>query len=414
MTDPVAAAFRAEQGRILSALLRQFGDWQLAEDALMDAFAVAVERWPVDGVPDRPGAWLLAAGRRKAIDRLRRRQTQEVHADAVARHQTLIVGARGAVEERMEDDRLSLLFTCCHPALAPDARIALTLRYVGGLTTREVSRAFLVPEATMAKRLVRAKHKIEAAGIPYQVPEGDALAPRLAGVCRVIYLVFTEGYAATEGDQLVRRELCEEAIRLTEVLRGLMPDEPEVTALAALLWLTHSRRAARVDADDELVLLDDQDRSLWDADAIARGRALLQEALRARQPGPYLLQACVAELHASATGPDDTDWAQIAALYAALARLTGSAVVRLNHAVAVAFATEPAAGLGLLDAPDLVAALGAHHRFHAARADLLRRVGRWSEAEAAYGRAIELASNEAERRHLLRRRDGLRAGMRGA
>jgi len=368
----------------------------------MEAFATALERWPQDGIPDRPGAWLTAAAKRKGIDAVRRRQTRTAHAGAVQTHLELIVGERREQEARMGDDRLSLIFTCCHPALAPDARVALTLRYVGGLSTREVARAFVVGEATMAKRLVRAKHKISGAGIPYRVPEGPELGPRVGAVCRVVYLIFNEGYAATEGDALVRRELCEEAIRLTEMLRLLLPDEPEVTALLALMLLTHSRRDARTDEGGELVLLTEQDRTRWDHAAIDRGHAALQDALRAGRPGPFVLQACIADLHATAPSTDATDWAQIALLYDQLWALTGNPIVRLNGAVAVAMASTPDRGLALLD-DALGDALAGYHLFHSARADLLRRMGRWSEAGVAYERALALTANGPEQRFLRRR-----------
>jgi len=403
----IEAVFRAEHGKILATLIRALGDWQLAEDALMDAMTTALERWPSDGMPDNPGAWLTAAARRKGIDHLRRRQTRTTHAGAVKDHLEIVIGERRDAENRMQDDRLSLIFTCCHPALAPEARVALTLRYVGGLSTKEVARAFLIAEPTMAKRLVRAKHKISGAGIPYRVPEGDELPPRIGAVCRVVYLIFNEGYSATAGDELVRRELCEEAIRLTRMLQVLLPDEPEVTALLALMLLTHSRRAARVDGDGELVLLADQDRGRWDRDAIDQGHAQLQIALGHGRPGPYVLQACIADLHANA--PDDgPDWPQIAALYQALFGLTRNPVVRLNHAVAVAMAKGPETGLGMLD-DALAGQLAGYHLFHAARADLLRRIGRWSEASVAYRRALELVSNAPEQRYLRRRLDEVAA-----
>lgn len=394
------AIFRAEYGRVLATSIRALGDWQVAEDAVMDAITTALERWPVDGLPDNPGAWLTQAARRRGIDRLRRRQTRTTHTDAVRDHLTLVIDERQQSEEQMSDDRLSLVFTCCHPALAPEARIALTLRYVGGLSTREVARAFLVGEPTMAKRLVRAKHKIAHAGIPYRVPDRGDLPDRLGAVCRVLYLIFNEGYAATDGDELIRRELCDEAIALTQMLRTLM-DEPEIGALLALMLLTHSRRDARTDHNGDLVLLQDQDRTIWDHEAIKRGHAILQQALRSGQPGPFVLQACIADLHCSALHAEQTDWAQIAALYAALYGLTGSAVVRLNQAVAVAMASTPAQGLAMLDA-GLAETLGSFHRFHAARADLLRRAGLWSEARVAYDNALSLTTNAVERRYLRR------------
>lgn len=400
------AIFREEHGRILSSLLRQMKDWQLAEDALMDAMATALERWPVEGLPDNPGAWLMSAARRRAIDAVRRRQTRTTYAPALRDHLELVVEERQALEEEMGDDRLSLLFTCCHPALALEARVALTLRYVGGLTTVEVARAFLTPEATMAKRLVRAKAKIAGAGIPYKVPDDHELPDRVEAVCRVLYLVFNEGYAATQGDDLVRRELCDEAIRLTGVLRGLMPTVGEIASLWSLMTLTHARRLARVDDAGDLVLLADQDRQMWDREAIDAGHAVLQDALRMGPPGLYAIQACIADLHCSAVDADATDWPQIVALYEVLWRRTRSPVVRLNQGVAVAMAGDVAGGLALMEAEDVSKRLGKHHRWFAARGDLLRRLGRRSEAFVAFAHAAELASNTAEKRYLERARDG--------
>jgi RNA polymerase sigma-70 factor (ECF subfamily) len=395
-------ALREHWGRLLALLTGLFGSLDVAEDALQEAFELAVAAWPRDGVPDRPEAWLLTAARRRALDRLRREATLARKLPLLVQPDT--VAGPEEVAEHMStifDDRLRLLFTCCHPALAMDARVALTLRCLGGLTTAEVARAFLVPEPTMAARITRAKKKIAAAGIPYRVPADAELPERLAGVLAVLYLVFNEGYAATTGDAAIRRELCDEAIRLTRVLLRLMPDEPEADALLALMLLQNARREARVDAAGRLVLLPDQDRSRWDADQIAEGLALLHRAGARRRAGPYLLQAAIAAEHGQARHAADTDWAAIAALYRALEDLTGSPVVRLNRAVAVAEAAGPAAGLALLDGLD--ARLPAFHLLPATRADLLRRLGETEPARHEYARALRLAGNAADR-DLLRRR----------
>jgi RNA polymerase sigma-70 factor (ECF subfamily) len=400
----ITAVFREERGRIVATLIRLTGDWDLAEECVQDAFAQALERWPRDGVPHRPGAWLTTAARNRALDRLRRSAVEATKLREVAG----LLGRDGHDhdhddESGIADDLLRLVFTCCHPALAMEARVALTLRTITGLTTAEIGRAFLVPEATMAKRLVRAKHKIVNAGIPYRVPPAHLLPERTGSVLGVLYLLFNEGYAATAGAELVREGLSAEAIRLARVLVELMPDEPEAVGLLALLLLQDARREARLDGDGNLVPLEEQDRTRWSADRIAEGVALLEGALRRGRPGRYQVQAAIAACHGTAAGVADTDWAQIAALYGELLALTPSPVVELNRAVAVAMAEGLDAGLALVD--DLAArgVLAGYHLLPATRADLLRRSGRPAEAAVAYREALELAPTEVERRYLARR-----------
>jgi RNA polymerase sigma-70 factor (ECF subfamily) len=397
----VAAAFRADWGQVVATLIRVTGDWDLAEECAQDAFAMAMERWARDGVPRKPGAWLTTTARNRAVDRLRR----EAVGAAKLREVAALADVDGSPEppDEIRDDRLRLIFTCCHPALAFEARVALTLRTLAGLTTAEIARAFVVGEKTMAQRLVRAKKKIGNAGIPYRVPPADVLPERTNAVLGVLYLLFNEGYAASAGADLVRRSLTGEAIRLARVLATLMPGEPEVEGLLALLLLHDARRDARVSASGDLVTLEEQDRSRWDAGEIASGVALLETALRRGVPGPYQVQAAIAACHATAPTAADTDWPQIASLYGELARFVPSAVVELNRAVAVAMADGAAAGLALVD--DLAARgeLAGYHLLPATRADLLRRLNRFPEAASAYREAIALTGSDAERRYLTTR-----------
>ena len=407
MSTPAHAAaeaiHRAEFGRVVASLTARFRDLDLAEEMAQEAFVEAVRRWPTEGVPPNPGAWLTVVARHRALDRLRRESTRRARheeADMLTAPQDPHVPVTSVV-----DERLRLLFTCCHPALAPEARVALTLRLLGGLTVPEVADAFLVPERTMAQRITRAKRKIAAANIPYRVPRDHELPQRLAGVLAVVYLVFTQGHLPGSGEAAVRDDLCTEAIRLGRLLRELMPDEPEVAGLLALMVLTDARRPARVDDDGVLVTLDEQDRSRWDREKISEGHALVRDCLRRNRPGHYQLLAAVNAVHTDAPTADATRWDEVLALYDQLLAVTPTPVIALNRAVALAEVEGPSAGLSVVDA--LATPLDAYHPLHATRADLLRRLGRWEEAGAAYDRALDLAGNPAERALLARRRASL-------
>jgi RNA polymerase sigma-70 factor (ECF subfamily) len=396
--------YHEESGRILATLIRLLGDFDLAEEAMQEAFAAALTQWPREGMPANPRAWLVSAGRNKAVDRLRRRALLEDKREELARWIALAQQVADTPEDTMlKDDQLRLIFTCCHPALAREVQVPLTLRTLCGLSTEQIARPFLVPVPTMAQRLVRAKQKIRDAGIPYRVPEDEELAARLETVLLVVYLVFNEGYNVTAGDELVRRELCGEAIRLARLLHDLMPQEAEAEALLALMLLHDSRRDARTDPSGEVVLLEEQDRTRWHTDQIQEGLRIVEDALRRGAKGPYALQAAIAALHAQAKSASETDWHQIAALYELLLQVQPSPVVELNRAVAVAMSQGQAEGLRLLDALEERKVLEDYYLLPSARADLLRRMERWLEAEAAYLQALTLTNNGAERRFLERR-----------
>ncbi|MGC7096380.1 RNA polymerase sigma factor [Amycolatopsis lurida] len=400
MRERIERVFREEYGRAVAVLARVFGDLDVAEEAVQDAFGEAVRRWPETGLPPSPAGWIITTARNRAIDRLRREASREDrHAEAALLHARDEPPEEGAVR----DDRLRLIFTCCHPALALPAQVALTLRLLGGLSTTEIAHAFLVPEATMAQRLVRAKNKIREAGIPYRVPHEADLPGRVRAVLAVVYLIFNEGYAASAGDRLVREDLCAEAVRLGRLLARLMPDEPEVLGLLALMLLTESRRRARTTADGELVLLADQDRGDWDRALIAEGQDLVRRCLRRNRPGPYQLQAAINAVHSDAPSAAATDWAQLVQLYDQLLAVSPGPVVALNRAIAVAELSGPAVALSLVDELDL----GSYYLFHAVRADLLGRLGRNGEAAEATDAAIALTGNAAERRLLARKRAAL-------
>jgi RNA polymerase sigma-70 factor, ECF subfamily len=400
----VESVFRNESGRIIAGLIRVSHSFDLAEEAMQDAFAAAVVSWQADGVPDNPAAWITATARRKLIDYARREQTRRNNeGQLLYEYESRTSEIDDEMNQPFEDDRLSLIFTCCHPAINMEAQIALTLRTLGGLTTTEIARAFLVPEATLAQRLVRAQRKIQQARIPYQVPAPGSLPERLSAVQKVLYLIFNEGYSASSGDSLIRRELCAEAIRLARTLVELMPHNPENMALLALMLLHDSRRDARSNSDGQLIPLEEQDRSLWHHDQIAEGIPLVERALGRRNLGPYQLQAAIAAIHAEARTAQETDWKQIAALYAILNTTQASPIVALNHAVAVAMSESLERGLAMIDELGAGGELESYRLYHAARADLLRRMGRNPEAIESYRRALALTSNAVELRYLGRR-----------
>ncbi|HEX4756580.1 MAG TPA: RNA polymerase sigma factor [Terracidiphilus sp.] len=400
----VEAVFRSESGRIIAGLIRISHSFDLAEEAMQDAFAAAVVSWQAEGVPDNPGAWITATARRKLIDYARREQTRRNNENQLLyEYESRTSSIEDQMNQPFEDDRLSLIFTCCHPAINMEARVALTLRTLGGLTTTEIARAFLIPEPTLAQRLVRAQRKIQQARIPYQVPAPGSLPERLSAVQAVLYLIFNEGYAASSGDSLVRRELCAEAIRLTRTLGELIPNNPENMALLALMLLHDSRRDARSTKDGQLVTLEEQDRSLWHRDQIEEGIRLVERALGRRNVGPYQLQAAIAAVHAEAMTAAETDWKQIAALYALLSASHVSPIVSLNHAVAIAMSESLEQGLALIDGLGSCGELDSYHLYHSARADLLRRMGRNREALESYHRGLALTTNAVEARYLRRR-----------
>ncbi len=418
MHDQIAHVFQQEAGRVVAALYASMRDFELVEDALQDAFVLALERWPQDGVPRNAGAWITTTARHRAIDRLRRESTLDrkkvVLSSQLEREQEEV----DVDADEIPDDRLKLIFTCCHPALAKEAQVALTLQVLGGLTTPEIARTFLVTQTTMAQRLVRAKRKIRDAGIPYRVPPADTIPERLDAVLSVLYLIFNAGYTAPMGDALIRHDLCTEAIRLTRVLATLMAKESALTedaealGLLALMLLHDARRKARVTADGELVPLEEQDRALWNQQQIVEGLAILDRALAMKSPGPYQIQAAISALHAQAKSPEETDWMQIAVLYALLCRLMPSPVVELNRAVAIAMAESIERGLSLLNQLEETGDLNEYYLFHAARADLFRRLQRLDEAHSAYIRALELCQNNAERAFLRRRLTEIELQMR--
>ena len=398
----VDAVYRTDWGRIIATLIRSFGDFDLAEEAAQDAFAAAVNQWPSEGVPSSPAAWIIQAAKHKAIDRLRRQTRFQEKVESYASEIDSTTEQADPFTNEIADDRLRLIFTCCHPALAPEAQIALTLRTLCGLQTEEIARAFLVPSPTMAQRLVRAKRKIRDAGIPYKIPDTSEVSERLEAVLTVIYLVFNEGYASTQGAQLVRGDLCAEAIRLARIVRMLMAPLPpaEVTGLLALMLLHHSRRDARVNENGDLIVLDDQDRGKWHRDEINEAQALVRQALISPDAGSFTFQAAIAAEHCRAREPEDTDWRQIVALYDRLQLLQPTAIVSLNRAVAVAMADGPEQGLALIDPIVASGELNDYYLLHAARADLLRRLGSAEEAAHNYARALELTNNESEKRFL--------------
>jgi RNA polymerase sigma-70 factor (ECF subfamily) len=400
--DDVARVFREEYGRSVAVLRRHLGDLDLAEEAVQDAFVVAVERWPIAGVPPSPAGWIITTARRRAIDRYRRESAREaLHETAAA----LMASDEPAEDQAVPDERLRLIFTCCHPALASDVRVALTLRLLGGLTAGEIARAFLVPEATLAQRLARAKAKIRTAGIPYRIPDEQDLPERVDAVLAVVYLIFNEGHTASAGEKLLRADLCGEAIRLGRVLLDLLPDEPEVWGLAALMLLVDARRDARTTPEGHLVPLPEQNRRLWSRSTIAEGQALVRRCLAVNRPGPYQLQAAIQAVHSDAASAEQTDWHQIVALYDQLLALSPTPIVALNRAVAVAEVDGPLAGLSLVERLDL----REYHLFHAIRADLLRRLGRIADADTAYRDAAARSRNARECEFLERQRTGMYA-----